>query len=93
MGQKLGKLLTCDRCGTTLFLEKKEDKTDYSAGYLSDRSVFEDLPGDDWVRIRNDKYDDILLCADCTKLFYKLCDDFIDNGRVTHAGERTDILL
>ena len=93
MAQKLGKLLTCDRCGTTIFLEKKDDKTNFSDGYLSDQSVFEDLPGDDWIRIRNDKNDDILLCADCTKLFYKLCDDFMDNGRVTHAGERTDILL
>ena len=86
MAQKLGKLLTCDRCGTTLFLEKKKDKTDYSDGYVSDLSEFEDPPGD-WIRIRSDKNDDIMLCTDCAKLFNKLCDDFMDNGRVTHAGE------
>lgn len=92
MAQKLGKLMTCDRCGMTVFLEKKDDKRDISDGYLSALSVFEDPPGD-WTRIRSDKNDDIMLCTDCAKLFYKLCDDFMDNGRVTHAGERTDILL
>ena len=93
MAQKLGKLLTCDRCGITLFLEKKMDKTDYSDGYVSDLSEFEDAP-DDWTRLRraNEK-DDVLLCSDCSRLFDKICNDFMDSGRVTHARERTDILL
>ncbi len=93
MAQKLGKLLTCDRCGTTVFLEKKDDKRDFSDGYVSDLSEFEEAP-DDWTRLRREhEKDDVLLCPDCSRLFDKICNDFMDSGRITHAGERTDILL
>ena len=74
MGSKKGKLLTCDRCGATVFLAL-EGQNYYDGGYtVTDK--FEKAPEGwkAWTVV--DVYR--TLCPECYSLWLKMCKEFLD---------------
>ena len=78
MSEKIGKLITCVRCPTNIFL--KQVGTDYGSNYTDpgySRMVCEDLPKT-WI------YDTRFghLCPTCAREFVNFIDVFFENTTV-----------
>lgn len=73
MGSDMGKRLTCDRCGQSIFL-KYLGKGDADGGYTTyDR--YEDIP-DSWMYTTRMGY----LCSDCADSFRTFVYQFMDGN-------------
>lgn len=79
MGARKGKLITCDRCGATLFLKflGTEDGSNYGGAY----DKYDPLP-DDWMYQTCAGY----MCPECAKQFKTFVNEFF-NGKVAPAWQ------
>lgn len=80
MSKVKGLLVTCHRCGATVFLKYK--KTDYFDGGFTKSDDFEEKP-EGWTckYPAEDGNGYVDLCPKCTEVFMKLLYDFYDLGR------------
>lgn len=71
MAERLGKMIECDRCGKSHFLDYTG--TDARDGGFTIYALFDKIP-DGWKN-----HSDIgLLCDECEKLYQELLDEFFD---------------
>lgn len=81
MSEKVGKLLTCDRCGNTAF------KENIGEGAMNDGFthflIYEDTP-DGWSKMNDND-----LCPECSKLLDKMQEEFFKNGD-SREGENAE---
>lgn len=71
MSEHLGKLIECDRCGKTHFLNYTDTKS-FDGGYTQ-IDQFDKMP-DGW----NYHSETGLLCDECEKAYQQLLDEFFD---------------
>jgi predicted nucleic-acid-binding Zn-ribbon protein len=83
MSKVVGKLLTCDRCGTTEFVPYAKEK-ELDGGY-SRVDIFED-PKEPWLLsadlgdiVEGHKFID--LCPRCRKAYFELKNNFLTKGQ------------
>lgn len=70
--EQIGKLVTCDRCGITIFVEQKGTEE------WSDRPAYESLPRG-WMRESQFGH----LCPSCARQFQLFCRDFFKSVAVS----------
>lgn len=71
MAERLGKMIECDRCGKSHFLNCAG--TDTRDGGFTKYTLFDKMP-DGW----KNHFDIGLLCDECEKLYQELLDEFFD---------------
>lgn len=79
MAEVRGKLLTCDRCGTTVFL-KVIKESDLDGGFTK-YTKFEDAP-EGWEYHREPGTYGCHLCPTCNKTYKSILKDFIGFYRI-----------
>lgn len=72
MSEKIGKLLTCDRCGNTAFKEYTGEGV--LDGGFTRYITYEDTP-EGWSKMNDND-----LCPECSKQFNKMQQDFMKNA-------------
>ena len=78
MSEQRGKLLTCDRCGKTVFLKELEAKErDTDGGYTRWNEYKHEAPPEGWARkYFGDYTTSYNLCPECTKILEETHNNF-----------------
>ena len=80
MSERKGKLLECDRCGKSTFLNLTgEGEAD---GGFTRWDKFERMPeGWEFIHTNNSMDRIVLLCDNCNKEYKKMFKEFMENGK------------
>jgi hypothetical protein len=82
MGEQCGKLVTCERCGATIFLKTVGDGV--TDGGFTRWNKFEPFP-DGWESVHTLKTW-IRICPDCLSEYKKIITAFMENKAVLKNG-------